>query len=143
MKSALLLVVLFCIVSFVEAQNPKNANEAKATIYEFYQQYIIQSENSPLDRMSGVQDSLLKIFCTKNLIERLNADVKSGRLDWDPFLKAQDIDVGWLKTLQVKDDSSAGWYVISFLEEYTQRWIHVRLRVEKENGEYKISEIDY
>lgn len=135
--------ILFCVATCGRAQEGTYDRQPSEMLYQFYHQYITEGDSSPTRRSIGVQDSLLRANCTVELMDKLDADIKSGRLDWDPFVRAQDFDVNWLKTLQVKQEGATGWFVVSFLEDFTQRWTHVRLKVAYTNRRFRISEVEY
>lgn len=81
-------------------------------------------------------DSLKSRYCTKRYLDELSSD---DDLDYDPFLKAQDYDIEWLKTLTVnKTPEKEMLYIVSYYESYKKARTTIRLKIIKEKGSYKI-----
>jgi len=70
---------------------------------------------------------------------------KIKTLDYDPFLKAQDCDVEWLKRLNIKEDAKEDWFVVSYsYVDYlnTKQNVVIRLKVISNDKSYSIFDID-
>lgn len=136
---------IFCIlVSCGIGKEQFDSREAKAQLYQFYHDYItgLDSAHSSTS-FSRVMDSIERVHCTTELKRQLDEDTKSGKLDWDPFVKAQDINVVWLKTIQVKEDSATSSFIVSYLDEYSQKWVRIYIKMTIRQGRYQISDVDY
>jgi hypothetical protein len=68
--------------------------------------------------------------------------LKEDELDYDPFLKAQDSNTEWLKTLSIKKDlKESNHYQILYLDTYNNSQIKITVIVVKEKESYKIDSI--
>jgi hypothetical protein len=102
----------------------------------FYVNYI--TENTKMPPNITKIDSLKERCCTTRLLNKLKED----ELDYDPFLKAQDSNTEWLKTLSIKKDlKESNHYQILYLDTYNNSQIKITVIVVKEKESYKIDSI--
>ena len=112
--------------------------EVFAMLRGFYTKYIRTLNKYPTDERK--LQPLLKANCDPKLLARLQEKKWSGTLDYDPFLKAQDVEPEWVKTLEVRKVPKAeGMYAVSFSE--TPDRIVVHLVVRQVNGVLKIKDV--
>ena len=88
------------------------------------------------------QESIIEKFCSTSLTESLNREI----LDFDPFLRAQDLITPTnLRISKCAPSDTTGWFFVSYSEglleggrvEFPLQTIP--LKVSKENGDYRIS----
>jgi len=116
-------------------QTSQTDQQIMSGLKTFYTEYIIQTDKLP-DKANT--DSLKSAYCTSDLLQT----IESQKLDYDPFLKAQDCDKAWLKTLIIsKNHDKEGEYRISFLDSFKGERIEIRLKVVSEKGVYKIDSV--
>jgi len=132
-------LALILIQISVYGCNAPQANHADQQIISrlktFYTEYIIQMEKLP-DKTKT--DSLKLAYCTSDLLQT----IESQQLDYDPFLKAQDCDKEWLKTLTIsKNHDREGEYRIGFLDSFKGETTEIIVKVVSENGVYKIDSL--
>jgi len=124
-------------------QDESSGTELKKTILTFYKEYINeQSINIPAQNKI---DSLLRKYCTSKCICKIETLTLSGKLDYDPFLNAQDYSKETINTLKVSIISTNKEWDLCLVE-YTwpsqvKKIIKVSLKVIKEKGIYKIDEV--
>ncbi|MDQ2769613.1 MAG: YbjP/YqhG family protein [Bacteroidota bacterium] len=124
----------------VQAQNTPSDKQVFVMLKEFYTTYITESSKSlatdNLDRIFAIQ----KKYCTVSLLNKINAQFKSGQLEADPFLQAQDIDVSWLNTLSFnKDSRRLNGYRVSYFDSVANEKVVIHLTVVNQDGKFKIS----
>ncbi len=115
--------------------NHKNVNPGDSTglifIRMFYEEYLLGLED---DSAASVK----RIYCTSGLIEKL----ANKKLDYDPFLNAQDFDDNLLKTLDVKKSNDPqGYYIVSYLDGYSKKKVYIVMKLTGHEREYKISDV--
>jgi|GEM_PF-2668603 len=120
---------------FVRAQ--PSDEEVFAMLRRFYTKYIRTLNKYPTDERK--LQPLLKANCDAKLLARLNDKKWSGSLDYDPFLKAQDVELEWIRSLEVKRVPNKDLYAVSFSE--TPDRIVVHLAVKEINGILKIKDV--
>jgi len=120
---------------FVRAQ--PSDEEVFAMLRRFYTKYIRTLNKYPTDERK--LQPLLKANCDAKLLARLNDKKWSGSLDYDPFLKAQDVELEWIRSLEVKKVPNKDLYAVSFSE--TPDRIVVHLAVKEINGILKIKDV--
>jgi len=108
--------------------------EKLALLKEFYTRYIT-------DVASGAEqkklDALTKKYCTTKLLNKIPKLIE--QTDADPFLKAQDSDTGYLKTLTVdRDPKKEDQYIVSYVADHK---IIIHLIVVMTNKGYKIDAV--
>ena len=129
-------VMLLNIIS-CQSNQPHSTEEQKiGMLKEFYTSYITANEKIPLD--FAKIDSVKKEYCTANLLSK----IKKKKLDYDPFLKAQDSNIKWLKSLSVeKDSKEKNLYHVTYTDSFSGKKIIIDLIVIKKNESYKIDDI--
>src|SRR5258706_4807038 len=104
-KLPVVLCVLFGLLNggLVPAQSSPTDKEVFSMLKTFYTNYILTWNNvsSPEKKL----DSILKQYCDPQLLSKIKHKTKTGELDYDPFLKAQDIDTASLRTSSFGKDT--------------------------------------
>jgi uncharacterized UPF0160 family protein len=99
----------------------------------FYNSYIIESDKQ---QNGKVTDSILERYCTKKFLREMMD------MDGNPFVKSQDIDPDWLKTLDIKKDRTRKQiYHVSFYSRWDNSRTLITIKVIKHNGEYRIDSV--
>ena len=129
MVSILTIANSFC----VQAQDVDSASQAQGMIKRFYISYITDVDKGETSKL----DALQKKVCTARLLQRIPK--LADQLDADPFLKAQDSNIKFLKSLTVKEDlKKEGHYIVSYgIDEK----VVINLMVVKQDGNYKIDNV--
>lgn len=122
--------------SIANENDSLNSDEKRiAFIKAFYTEYIKAMENIKTRNSDTVK---LK-YCTPELLQRLS----KSKLDFDPFINAQDFDDNLLKTLNVKvDTTQENRYIMSYVDTFTDSKVFVVLELKKLENDYKINDID-
>jgi hypothetical protein len=110
-----------------------NPNDSTALVFirTFYIEYLLAFEND-------FTDSVRIKYCTSKLIKKLS----NKKLDYDPFLNAQDFDDNLLKTLDVKkSDAPQEYYIVSYVDGYSKKKVYIVMSLAEHKGEYKISDV--
>lgn len=96
----------------------------------FYAEYLSALE-------TGSTESVIDAHCTPELASRLaNSD-----LDYDPFLNAQDFDENVLKTLEVTQSERQEFFVVSYMDSYSNSKVYVAMRLVAAKGGHRISDV--
>jgi hypothetical protein len=112
--------------------------EAFGFLREFYTGYMTTWEDFPTDEKKA--DSVLAKYCDASLLSEIKRKTVEEELDYDPFLKAQDVLISNLKTFSVaRDARKAGVYTFSYGTGSERRSIH--LVVDRRDGRLKIREV--
>lgn len=86
---------------------------------------------------TGSTESVIDAHCTPELASRLaNSD-----LDYDPFLNAQDFDENVLKTLEVTQSERQEFFVVSYMDSYSNSKVYVAMRLVAAKGGHRISDV--
>lgn len=116
------------------------------TLKAFYSSYISQySKIESEDNVKAVFEkmySIKKKYCTTSLLNKIEKE----ELDEDPFLKSQDFNLDWSKTLRFRKDSKKqNMYIVSYsyYDNYKRTNIHkiIKLTLIKQKGCYKIDSV--
>jgi hypothetical protein len=139
---SLLFFCTLCLISNyanVKAQNSSTDKKVFRMLKEFYTSYITSlSIISPLNIEKA--DSIKLKYCDVTMLNNINNQFKKGELDFDPFLKAQDIDSSCLKTLSFsKDLKRPNTFAVYYISNHIKTVIY--LKVAKENSIYKIKNV--
>jgi hypothetical protein len=138
-----LSLTLIAILIFISACNVNNsANEETKFIEGFYKSYI--TELSKEDTKSSREDTVLNKYCTTRLITFLEKQYEEGELDWNPFLNAQDFDLGTINTIKInKEKSKYNLYSVSYVWPGTGETVDkIKLILVSEGNSYKIDYVD-
>ncbi|WP_426059773.1 DUF3828 domain-containing protein [Hymenobacter sp. B1770] len=109
---------------------------------EFYTAYITEGAKAPTPFNLAKSRALQKKYCTASLSSKINAQYKSGQLEADPFLQAQDVDISWLKTLSFNRNASRlNTYTVSYFDAESNEKIVIHLTVIKQGDSFRISAI--
>lgn len=128
-------LIIFSIIS-CKSQSYSLDEQVLSMLKDFYTSYITESAKMP-PSVSKV-NSLKEKYCTAKLLQKIARE----EFDYDPFLKAQDCNIEWLKTLAVKKDTTgSNQYCISYTDTYNNTQIVIKLVVAKEKDLYKIDSI--
>ena len=148
MKARLLIFFLMIgLVSMtshncVQAQNSSYDKQAVAMLKAFYTSYItvFSNWNSPIDDTK--LNALQRKYCTTSLLNKIANQSKSGELESDPFLQAQDADISWLKTLSFKKDlKKPNSYDVSYIDKYRSEQVIIHITVIKQKESLKIASL--
>ena len=122
----------------MQAQNRGSDRQAVALLKEFYTAHITAASKWPIDFIR--RNALSKKYCTAILLNRIQAQLKSGQLDADPFLHAQDVDISWLRTLSFNSDAgSVNAYAVSYFDAAAKEKVVIHLTVSKQGNNFKIT----
>jgi Protein of unknown function (DUF3828) len=139
MKMKIGLVTLIVYISAllnphgVQAQGHNSEEQAAEMIKAFYTSYITYVDKGDLSKLEVLQ----KKYCTLKLFKKIPE--LGDKIDQDPFLKAQDSNIKFIKTLVVeKDNKKEGHYIVSY---GTDEKTLINLTVLKMNGNYKIDNV--
>lgn len=107
---------------------------------EFYRAHITVASKWPIDFIK--LNAISKKYCTASLLSKIQAQLKRGQLDADPFLQAQDVDISWLKTLScTRDARSINAYTVSYFDAVSNQKVAILLTVSKQGDSFKITAI--
>jgi len=147
-KLSVLLCSLFLLSGrAVRAQSAQDSRtspadeEVFAMLKEFYTGYILGfTDISPEGRKR--EDSILRKYCEPALLRKIDKKTRSGELDWDPFLDAQDMDTTCIKTLKfAKDAAKPDVYVVSYVYPGEKKTSMIHLNVARPATGYKIRDV--
>ena len=140
-----ILLTLFttAILSFnckLACSQSNSSDEQMVTMLKkFYTNYITESAGTADEKKL---DLIKRQYCTAELLKKIEQQLKTGALDYDPFIMAQDCDKEWLKTLKVKKDAvNNNIFLITYVDNYNKKQITIHLRVIKQKDSYKIDAI--
>ena len=122
----------------VQAQDNQPDTQVMKMLQNFYTSYMKEFT----DLSSGHEhrtNVILKKYCTVSLINKIPK--LADQMDSDPFLKAQDSDSSWAKSLVVKKDlKRSGVYIVSYRDgNNTNTIIHSLVVKQKES--YMIADV--
>ena len=106
----------------------------------FYTEYITACDNLSINwsQMEMIKEK----YCTQFLIKKIKMLQENEIIDYDPFLNAQDCDINWLKTLDItKENKDSCWYNVSYVNNYNNERIKIKVSVIKTGDSYKINNI--
>jgi len=109
-------VVFFGMLPFdkVQAQNSPSDKQVFPMLKRFYTSYILALNSVPGSEKK--LDSILTAYCDGRLLKKIKQRTEAGDLDYDPFLKAQDVDTACLKTFVFgKDPKRTDAYRFSYV----------------------------
>lgn len=137
-----LFFCLFFLLSYssgIQAQDGAANSDVVAILKDFYTKYMIMWEiNAPNEKQQ--EKAFLAKHVDAALLKKIDKQTKAGDLDYDPFLKAQDVDTACLRTLTVtKNPAQAGQYDVAYQVEDGKKLIH--LIVVRENDSYMIKKV--
>jgi hypothetical protein len=141
MKTKMLMIFLTASIMLLnvgncksQPQNKSSDEEIRNMLKSFYTSYIRENVKMP---PNGSKISSVKMkYCTMDLLDKINNE----ELDFDPFLKAQDSNIDWIKTLIIKKDSSRkDLYDVSYID--NNKPVIVKLNIIKQNKSFKIDSI--
>jgi len=140
----LLIVNLIFITSYnhVQAQNRPYDRQAFMMLKEFYTAYITEWSKLTTPINLTKLNAIQRKYCTASLLSKIKAQLKSGQLDSDPFLQAQDVDISWLKTLSFNRDSRIlNSYTASYIDSVSNEKVIIHLTIIKQGDNFKIMSI--
>lgn len=132
------IFVAVCILTCSNGFSQCDSQDEISRLYRFYEAYI--SEGGKSRSSKSAMDSILVEYCTKSLLRQMRTEWENG-MDWDPFVKAQDFDLTWLESLQIKKGNEFRSYRISFLDKPSGKWFRIEAEVLCENGIIRICTI--
>lgn len=147
-----LLLSPFCLIaSSIKLQN-KSAKQAHfdrtaiKMLKQFYHEYAnADSRMAKADDVASQIEELRAVkekYCSAKLINWLDKE----EIDVDPFLKSQDFNIEWLKTLKVEKEANyRNQFIVtySFFDHFRKQTVQrkISLVVVRLNGEYKIDDV--
>jgi len=102
---------------------------------DFYTAYVTEVSKMPEDLKKI--DLIKTRFCTASLLSEL----RKKELDYDPFLNAQDSDMGLLKTLKIEESKRIGFYIVTYMDNFSKKPVRIVLSIVRDAGRYRINEI--
>ena len=144
MKAKLPVVLcLFLGLSYggrVRAQDSPADKEVYAMLQKFYTSYILTWNNVP--GPEKMLDFILNKYCDAQLLGKIKKRTESGDLDYDPFLKAQDVDTASLKTFTFgKDPRRVDAFTFSYVANQGKYRPVIHLVVNRLNGSNMIRDV--
>ncbi len=142
--SSFLVCILFTFSSSCGQTIQKNYTEkaAEKMLRDFYTNYFNVFVEPPSASSQKKLEMLQKQFCTESFYKKIPEIIE--QTDGDVFLKAQDSDIKYLKSLTISKDLQREEYIVSYIadampEEKITITLHVTLVNEGNN--YKISSV--
>jgi hypothetical protein len=131
-------LVPMSILNCVQAQNSPPDTPAMTMLRDFYTNYL--KEFTDLSSAHAQKlNTILKKYCTTSLINKVPK--LAVQIDSDPFLKAQDSDSTWAKSLVIKKDlKKPSIYIVSYGDAGNASTI-IHLFVIKQRESYKIADV--
>lgn len=123
-------------------QNSSTDKEAEKMLRDFYTNYFNVFVEPPSAASQKKLEMLQKQFCTEAFYKKIAEIIE--QTDADVFLKAQDSDIKYLKTLTVSKDLQNEEYVVSYIADATPEekiTITLHITLVKEGNNYKISSV--
>lgn len=139
-------VIIICILLFfVEScgnpiKNQPKEVAAETLIKDFYTDYITLFVQSPSAEIQRKLELLQKKCCTKAFYNEIPKIIE--HTGGDVFLKAQDSDIKYLKTLKIVKDVETDEYVVSYQGDATidqKVVVKIYLTLIKEGNDFKIN----
>ena len=131
--------ILFFNCKLVSSQSNSSDEQMLTMLKTFYTNYITESSGSSDEKKL---DLIKRQYCTAELLKKIEQQLKTGTLDYDPFVKAQDCDKEWLKTLTVKKDSAKNnLFLVTWLDNYSKKQVTIHLSIIKQMESYKIDSV--
>jgi hypothetical protein len=128
--------------NFAKAQSSSFDKKAISMLNTFYKTYIpINVANRTNDNIDALP--VLKRYCSANFLNKYYINpTEEDAMDADPFVKAQDFDISWLKSLTInKDVQNANCYIAEYSDMKTISHTVIHLSVVYQNGKYLINEV--
>lgn len=117
--------------------------EAEKMIKDFYTNYfIVFASEVPGVSSQKKLEMLQKKYCTETFFKKIPDIIE--QTDSDPFLKAQDSDIRYLKTLTVLKDLQNHQYIVSYIADVATNkkiTITIHLTLVKHGSNYKIDSV--
>lgn len=106
----------------------------------FYSSYLKEFVNENFQESEEKLDSIKAKYCTKSLLDSISNEFENNELDYDPFIKAQDVSSDMIATLTVnKVANSENKFNVQYFEKYSGHKTNIVVTVIDENGSFKIS----
>lgn len=142
--SLIICIVFTCNNSCGQTKISSDEKQIEKMLQEFYNNYFTVFATEPIGVSSQKKlEMLQQQYCTEAFYRKIQDIVE--QTEADPFLKAQDSDIKYLRTLSIKKDmQSKDTYIASYVgnaalgETVT---IAIHLTVVKVNGKYKIDNV--
>ena len=136
-------IILFNIHAFAQAQENSSDTQASNMLRTFYTCYIkAYNCSNDLNLVEKEFDFLKKKYCTKDLLDKIAKQLKNDELDYDPFIKAQDSNIGNEKTLNIKKDGEKNnIYIVTYVDVYDHKIKVINVHLVKQKDGYKIDSV--
>lgn len=142
-KSPLFLCAVLGLLhcEFGRAQNNPTDKEVFEMLQRFYKSYILAWNHLDTDKKK--LDSISRKYCEDRLLKKIQLRTKTGDLDYDPFLKAQDdVDTAIFKTMTFgKDPKRGDLYTFHYAEPNSTHKPTIHLIVNRRDGTLKIRDV--
>lgn len=137
---------LLCTViySFGRSNDRESSTEKVAlkTLYTFYTDYFKIYNQNPSIANQIKMDQLVQKYCSKSFYKKIpQLTEQTGA---DVFLKAQDSDIQFLKTLKIAKTINQNEYLVSYLANgNTNQQIKISIYIQllKQGNQYKINSV--
>lgn len=140
--AGILMLTNSCIQAQTKSALPGKSDEeqVKSMLKDFYTGYI-STIAAGADDYGAKLEALTKKYCTTKLTKKIEKDQADG-MDYDPYIKAQDADSAWLKTLSIqKDAQKPNGYTASYMDNSSHKKITISLLVIKQGENFKIDSV--
>lgn len=126
-----------------QTQNSSTEKQIEEMLQEFYTSYFKVFATEPSGASSQEKlEMLQKQYCTEAFFKKIPEIIE--RTESDPFLKAQDSDIRYLKTLTVSKSQQKDEYIVSYIADGLPEekiTVTIYLKVIKEGKNYKIDNV--
>ena len=134
------LTVIFC--SGQTASSIDSSKSALSFLKNFYTIYIT---DIAIGHSLNSSDSLKKKYCTPKLLNKIAEHSDPEKLNWwdyDPFIKAQDSDTAFLKSLSIRmNNRKPNSYSVSYGSTDDSTKITIHLIVQKQKEGFRIADV--
>lgn len=134
-KSIFIKLILILLVATQSLSAQNGSEEAIRMLRDFYSAYITEQ--------CKIRDIDLQAIATlkqKYLTERLLNKIEAARLDYDPFLKAQDCEMSWINSLEISHAEHANSFKVCY--RYNEEWMKcTTLSLIERQGKFMIDDI--
>ena len=138
----LVLSIFFVLLSvsntFGQTKNNLQNKEVEKMLYSFYSNYFKLFNEPPSAVIQKKLELHQKKFCTKSFYDKIPQIIENT--DADVFLKAQDSDISYLKTLKIAKRLK-NQYVVSYIADDSMK-ISIKITLVKEGKNYKINDVE-
>ncbi|KDN55235.1 DUF3828 domain-containing protein [Flavobacterium seoulense] len=114
--------------------------QVEKMVTTFYKSYLEEFSNQDLKESERKLDSIKEKYCTKTLLDSISNEFENNELDYDPFIKGQDVSKDVINSLSVsKVEGSENKFKVNYLDKFSDDKVVILVTVIDENGSFKIS----